>query len=99
MATTEIDKELDQLKSDISNLRSDMSELIEAMKDNGIEHGRDVYHRTRERARRTGEAVRERAGDMYDDFGRTVEERPMTSVLTAFGTGFVVGMLLDRQQH
>jgi len=43
--------------------------------------------------------VRARAEDVYETFGKEVEERPLTSVLTAFGVGFVVGMLLDHRHR
>jgi ElaB/YqjD/DUF883 family membrane-anchored ribosome-binding protein len=99
MATDEINKELNQLKSDIADLREDMASLVKALKDAGIDQGRQAYDRAYERARRAGESVRERADEAYGAFGKEVEERPLTSVLAAFGTGFVVGMLLDRRHH
>lgn len=96
MASTEVDKELDQLKSDVATLREDMATLIDTMKAAGMEQGREAYDRAYSRARQAGERVRERAGEAYGVVGREVEDRPLTSVLVAFGTGFVVGMLLDR---
>lgn len=100
MATTnEVDKELDQLKSDVATLREDMSTLIQTMKQAGMEEGREAYDRVQARARQTGEDARRRANEAYGIVGREVEERPLTSILAAFGTGFVVGMLLDRRGH
>jgi ElaB/YqjD/DUF883 family membrane-anchored ribosome-binding protein len=99
MATEDITKELNQLRSDITDLKEDMASLVGAMRTAGIEQGRQFYDRAYEKARRTGESVRDKADEAYGAFGRGVEERPLTSVLAAFGTGFVVGMLLDHRHH
>jgi ElaB/YqjD/DUF883 family membrane-anchored ribosome-binding protein len=98
MQNEEITNELNQLKSDIADLRDDMASLLKALKDAGMDQGRNVYNRASERARRARDQVREQAEDTYSTLGREVEEHPLTSVLTAFGTGFVIGMLLDRRR-
>jgi ElaB/YqjD/DUF883 family membrane-anchored ribosome-binding protein len=98
MQNEEITNELNRLKSDIAGLREDMASLLGAMKDAGVEQGRTTYNRASERAQRVREQVREQAGEVYGTLGREVEEHPFTSVLTAFGTGFVIGMLLDRRR-
>jgi ElaB/YqjD/DUF883 family membrane-anchored ribosome-binding protein len=99
MASNNIDAEISQLKSDVANLRKDMSELVDALKDAGTEKGHEYYDRAYQQAQNAGEYARERAAEAYGTFGKEVEERPLTSVLTAFGTGFVVGLLLDRRHH
>ncbi len=99
MAAEDINKEINQLKSDINDLRKDMASFVSALKNAGIDQGRQAYESAYESARRTGEKVRAKADEAYGAFGREVEERPLTSVLAAFGTGFVVGMLLDRRHH
>lgn len=99
MANEDITNELNKLKSDISDLRKDMASLVKTLKDVGLDQGRQTYDRIYERASQAGEAVRERAEDAYEIFGKEVEARPLTSVLTAFGVGFAVGMLLDRRYH
>lgn len=97
MATEQFNKEVDQLKADIAALRADMGSLIETMKEAGLDQGRQYYQRASERIHQAGETTRERAADAYGAVGKEVEEHPLTSVLAAFGTGFVVGMLLDRR--
>ncbi|KPJ95903.1 MAG: hypothetical protein AMJ55_02890 [Gammaproteobacteria bacterium SG8_15] len=99
MANEDISNELKKLKADIADLRSDVASLVKTLKDAGVEQGQEAYDRAYERARQTGEAVRARAEDVYETFGKEVEERPLTSVLTAFGVGFVVGMLLDHRHR
>lgn len=99
MANEELNRELTQLKSDISNLRNDLGSLVEVMKSAGLEHGRQYYNEAHDRAKRVGETVRARADEAYSLIGREVEQHPLASVLAAFGTGFVVGMLLDRRSN
>ena len=99
MAIDDINKEVNQIKSDIKALREDMAALMHTLKEAGVEQGRQAYDRAYEGARHAGESVRDRAGEAYSAFGKEVEEHPLTSVLAAFGTGFVVGMLLDRRHR
>ena len=99
MANTnsEFDKELDQLRSDMADLRKDMSALVKTMKDAGISEGQHLYEEAAERAKHARDAARKRATDTYSALEKEVEERPLTSILTAFGTGFVMGIILDRR--
>jgi ElaB/YqjD/DUF883 family membrane-anchored ribosome-binding protein len=98
MENEEINSELNQLKSDIADLRDDMASLLKTLKDAGMDQGREVYNRASERARQARDKVHEQAEETYSTLGREVEAHPLTSVLTAFGTGFVIGMLLDRRR-
>lgn len=88
MATTEdITKDLRQ---DLATLKADMGNLMAAMKDLGVEHGRTAYARARE----VGERARGHAQAAQESVEHYVEERPLTSLLVAFGTGFAIGTLL-----
>ncbi len=100
MANTnsDFDKELDQLRSDMADLRKDMAALVKTMKDAGVSEGRHLYEEAAERAKHTRDEARKRAADTYGTLEKEVEERPLTSVLTAFGTGFVMGLILDRKR-
>jgi len=99
MATEDISNEVKKLKADIADLRDDVASLVNTLKAAGLEQGQQAYEEVYERARQAGESVRVRAEDAYDAFGKEVESRPLTSVLTAFGVGFVVGMVLDHRRH
>lgn len=99
MAVDDINKEMNQIKADIKALRDDMASLMRTLKDVGVDQGKQAYDSAYENVRNAGETVRERAGEAYNTFGKEVEEHPLTSVLAAFGTGFVVGMLLDRSHR
>lgn len=97
MENREINKELDQVKADIAALRKDMASLLDAVKNAGTEQGKEFYDRAYERARQAGESIREQADNAYSAFGKEVGDYPLVSMLTAFATGFVVGMVLDRR--
>ncbi|MGA8258722.1 MAG: hypothetical protein WB783_00760 [Arenicellales bacterium] len=86
MANRDINQDVDQLREDLNKLREDVSSLVDTMRKDGAARGRAAY----ESARESVDAARE-------TLGREIEERPVTSILTAFGVGFVVGLLLDRR--
>jgi len=77
--------EMEQLKSDLASLRKDVAALTEAYKDRGVE-----------RARATAEGVRDQASQAAQTVSHQIEDRPYTSVLSAFGIGLIIGRLLDR---
>lgn len=94
MANRDLNQEMDELKGDLNSLREDISSLVDAMREEGAERGRSAYRR----AQRYKEEARERIDGAQERLGQEIEERPMTSILTAFGVGFTVGMLLDRRR-
>lgn len=79
------DTELEKLKSDLATLRRDVASLTETLKERGTA-----------RARATAEGMRDQATQAAQTVGHQIEDRPYTSVLTAFGIGLVIGRLLDR---
>jgi ElaB/YqjD/DUF883 family membrane-anchored ribosome-binding protein len=88
-----VDEELTKLRKDMDQLRGDILSLTEAFRDLGMEKGRAAM----EKAKRTGASMRNDADALLARADREIEERPLTSVLTSFGIGFLVGMLLDRK--
>ena len=79
------DAELDKLKADLATLRRDVSSLTEALRERGTA-----------RARAAADGVRDQATQAAQTVSHQIEDRPYTSVLTAFGIGLVIGRLLDR---
>jgi ElaB/YqjD/DUF883 family membrane-anchored ribosome-binding protein len=88
-----VDEELTKLRKDMDQLRGDILSLTEAFRDLGMEKGRAAM----EKAKRTGASMRSDADALLARADKEIEERPLTSVLTSFGIGFLVGMLLDRK--
>lgn len=91
MATANDD--LASLRKDVEQLQTDVASLLGSLKSMGIERGREAVGR----ARQTGEVLRTEAEEMQRRAEREIGARPFTSVLTAFGLGFLIGMLLDRR--
>ncbi len=88
-ATT--DKDIEDLKAQIDDLRNDLSGIADALKKlsgSAVDEGTD-------RVRRASEKARDKARDTIGAFESEIEERPLTSVATAFGIGFILGKLLD----
>lgn len=91
MATEEITTEL---KQDLATLRADLGTLMTAVKDLGVEQGRQAADRLRE----TGQQARVQVRAAQDSIEQYVEAKPLTSILIAFGTGFAVGSLLGHRR-
>ena len=92
--TADVSKEFDELKADLAELREDVASLVEAIRDMAGERARVAHSRVNEVGRR----ARARASLARDKLEHEIEERPLTSVITTFGIGFVLGMLLDRKR-
>jgi ElaB/YqjD/DUF883 family membrane-anchored ribosome-binding protein len=89
-----VDDELEKLRRDLDQLRGDILSLTETFREIGVEKGRAAV----DKAKRTGANMRSEADALRARADRGIEERPITSVLTSFGIGFLVGMLLDRRR-
>lgn len=89
-ATT--DKDMEDLKAQVEALRADLAGISESLKN----LGGDAASEGRERIRRAAEQARGKARDTIGALESEIEDRPLTSLLTAFGIGFVLGKLLDR---
>ena len=89
----EFSKEMDQLRKEFITLRHELGSLMTSVKDQAGKQGdkavdlaHDAEKRVRDQTKLAGESVE-----------RYIEERPLTSVLVAFGSGFVIGMLLSNK--
>lgn len=89
-----VDEEVAKLRKDMDQLRADIGTLTTTFKDFGVQKGRAAMAR----AKRTGDSLREEADAWRARADHEIEEHPMTSVLTSFGIGFLIGMLLDRRR-
>ncbi|MGB7932641.1 MAG: hypothetical protein WCH04_10540 [Gammaproteobacteria bacterium] len=87
------DDELAKLRRDFEELRTDVSSLLDSMKNAGAQRGRESW----ERAKRTGESLHEEVESLQRQAESKIGDHPMTSVLSSFGLGFLIGLLLDRR--
>lgn len=93
-----INQEVDQLREDLKEIRNDLAALLQTARDAGLEQGRAAGERVRNYSQQTQTRAREGLESARNSVESEIEERPLTSALTAFGIGFVVGMLLDRRR-
>jgi ElaB/YqjD/DUF883 family membrane-anchored ribosome-binding protein len=81
--------DLEQLKTDIADLKSAFGKLVDDLKKGATKGvGREaerLYSQLADTSERSASAL-----------AREVEERPLTALLIAFGIGFIGGRLLTR---
>lgn len=93
-ASEDFSQEIAQLRKDLNTLQGDLSGLVTALKNAGLEQGKESYDQLRKQA----DALRQKGEGAIGAVGQKIDEKPVTSVLTAFGTGFVIGMLLNNRR-
>lgn len=89
---TNVNKDLDELRDEVSKLRSDITDIADTLTKLAGDAVTDGQNRFRQSSART----REKAREVWGGLEHELEERPLTSVAVAFGLGFVLGKLLDR---
>jgi ElaB/YqjD/DUF883 family membrane-anchored ribosome-binding protein len=89
-----VDDEVARLRRDFDQLRNDVSALLDSMKDAGARRGRESW----ERARQAGESLHEEVEQLQRQAESKIGDHPLTSVLSSFGLGFLIGLLLDRRR-
>lgn len=98
-----LEDEMAKIRADLSQLRDDVSQLTRAL-GNSIS---DVARNQKARVRSMVGDARAGAESLIDDLeerGRAgvaavehqIEERPLTSILVAFGVGVLIAKLMDR---
>jgi ElaB/YqjD/DUF883 family membrane-anchored ribosome-binding protein len=104
MTDRDMSKELDDIRSDLKQLRSDFSAILGSIREEASDRVDDARSSVKDRIedgmdfiKDNIEGARDYGGKMFDQVRGTVEERPITSVLVAFGVGMFLGKLLDRR--
>jgi ElaB/YqjD/DUF883 family membrane-anchored ribosome-binding protein len=106
-----LDKELQDVRTDLNRLRGDFDDVketskreIENLRGKFEAEARDLLDRlrsgvgeARERSRHFVEEARDRGGHAVETVEETIEDRPFVSVLAAFGIGVLIGTLLGRR--
>ena len=96
MTTRNLEGEFDVIKNDLVKLREDIAKLSSVLKDVTSETVQERVGALRGRIDElTGEA-RTHGREAIDDLSERIEERPLTSILVAFGVGVLLGRLFDR---
>jgi ElaB/YqjD/DUF883 family membrane-anchored ribosome-binding protein len=101
----EIKTEVETLKQDIGRLREDLADLLKAVRDEGGRRVGETKQRLREEAMNRIDDFKE-VLDNARQFGqkacreaqKKIEQRPIATLLTAFGIGVIVGRLMLRRR-
>jgi ElaB/YqjD/DUF883 family membrane-anchored ribosome-binding protein len=102
MVEDPIRKELDALKADIAQLRSDIVDLTTVIKDVASEKVSSTKADAQKRAQGAWEDIERKLNEALDQGRSTVGDiedkitsHPGGSMLTAFGLGFIIAKLMD----
>jgi ElaB/YqjD/DUF883 family membrane-anchored ribosome-binding protein len=104
MATSNnVQEELQVLKDDITKIRTDLGDLIEQLRELGLQkinETRDTLEdeldSQREKLRATFNRARERGRGTAEEFEQHITEHPLASLLTAFSIGYIMAKLGGR---
>ncbi len=96
MVARSLEGEFDTVKDDLVKLRGDVANLSAALKDTTSETVREQIELIRDRIDRLSGEARTQGRQALDDLADHIEDRPLSSVLIAFGVGILLGRLLDR---
>lgn len=100
MAERDLQKEFDALKKDLTALRGDLAALVDQGGDVAGAAKRKLEEEVRDLKARLGEsaaAVKEKGSEVVGAVEERISDKPLTSVLTAAGVGFVIGWLLGKK--
>lgn len=98
-----VSDDMGKLKDDIAALRADLSSLTKSMKSMGNSAvgdlqalGAEKFDELRAELERTSGEVRQKGEASVAEIERAVRERPLMSLLAAFGAGMLITRLMDR---
>lgn len=86
-----MDRDLEAIRAEMNALRSDLSSVVQTLRDIGEERGTAVYDRLRHSAERARNEGQRRA----ESVAHEIEQRPFTSLASAFGIGLLLGLLFS----
>lgn len=103
MATeTNLQEELETLKADVAKLRSDVGDLLDILKSLGAEKVNnakdaldDELEKRRQEIRDALAGARARGERTAHAVEGEIAEHPLSSIMAAFGIGFLIAKLLD----
>jgi len=88
--------DLDTIRDDIDALRKDLARLMEHVKSGAMHNIAGQVEEMSDEARRLYNQALAEGERGAEALARQVEERPLTSLLIAFGLGFIGGRLVLR---
>lgn len=99
-------EELEAVKADLAQLRGDVGDLVKAVREQNEQRVRDRASQARDEVTSAFEEgmdtlnrgyrrVRDHGEQRVEEAEQVVGNHPLTSVVAAFGIGFVIAKLLD----
>jgi ElaB/YqjD/DUF883 family membrane-anchored ribosome-binding protein len=89
-------QEIETLKGDFRDLRTDFSRLMKSLVESGKHEAEEVAGGVRNQLRCAGDAVRERGLKTAEDLQAHVRQHPALTVLACLGLGLLIGRLVSR---
>ncbi len=106
MGDKPFDQELEALRGDLATLRADLAGVAKALEESGRRRAEAAKTILADLLGPWEEELRGALGTIADlgegsakAVSQKVEQRPLLSLLAAFGAGFLLGKILDRRQH
>lgn len=90
-------QDIDELKSALAGLTKDVKKVAEARQDDVAGSARAKFEEIGQNASRFARKAAERGREGAEAVGETVRDRPVQSLLVAFGAGLLLARLLDRR--
>ena len=104
MANDDLKKELETLQADLAAVREDLGRLRSAGADAAEDTVASARQRLEEETDRLLARLKETADEagtkgrrMLDDVESELEERPLTTLLSSFGIGVLIGWIFSRK--
>ena len=96
--------DLETLQADLKSLREDLTQLMDGLKGSAGQKVKDLAHDLKEGGEQVGMKVldqvgkvKEKGGELAVQLEEQVRERPMMSLLVAFGAGLVLSRMMERR--
>jgi ElaB/YqjD/DUF883 family membrane-anchored ribosome-binding protein len=96
MTSHDVEGEFSAVKDDLAKLRADITNLSAAIKELTSDRLHEQIDSLKGRIDRVTHDAKDQGRQALDDLADHIEERPVSSVLIAFGAGILLGRLFDR---
>jgi ElaB/YqjD/DUF883 family membrane-anchored ribosome-binding protein len=96
--------DLETLRADLKGIREDLTHVMEGMKGTAGQKVKEVAQNLKESGEQVGMPVLDQVGrvkekgtELAAQLEEHVRERPMTSLLVAFGAGLILSRMMERR--
>lgn len=88
--STQTQDDLEKLRAEMAQLRADLGRIGQTLQTLVKDGGADAVGKAKE----TAEKFRDEIAGKTQRIAQEIEQRPLTSAVTAFGLGFLLGLVL-----